>query len=75
VREADGDLGAVRRRVYPGVQTYRYVQWGRVEDFMLMGWLIGKPASEHSCFAFACVCNPTGKEPRRWTKNTKSAGF
>jgi hypothetical protein len=52
--------------------TYRYVQWSRVEDFMLMGWIIGKPASEYSCFAFDCICNPEGRAPKWQTLGSAS---
>lgn len=44
--------------------TYRYVPWTRVSDFMLMGWMIGKPASAYSCFMWACACNQQGKAPQ-----------
>lgn len=43
-------------------RSYRYVMWERVEDFMMMGWMIGNPASEHSAFCWACVCNPLGEK-------------
>jgi hypothetical protein len=44
--------------------TYRYVPWSRVEDFALMGWLVGDIASEYSCFMWSCCCNPHGRAPR-----------
>lgn len=43
--------------------TYRYVVWPRVADFALMGWLVGAPASEYSCFMWACECNSEGRGP------------
>jgi hypothetical protein len=44
--------------------TYRYVPWSRVEDFALMGWIVGGIASEYSCFMWSCWCNPHGRAPR-----------
>jgi len=42
---------------------YRYVEWRHVEDFLKLGWMVGKPASEWSCFMWACpTCNPEGKK-------------
>ena len=41
--------------------TYRYVTWDRVEEFIKRGWSAAAPASEYSCFMFACEdCNPEG---------------
>jgi hypothetical protein len=46
---------------------YRYVPWGRVDDFLAMGWILPPVecalASEWSVFMFACECNPHGKAP------------
>jgi hypothetical protein len=43
--------------------TYRYVVWSRVADYALMGWVVGDPASEYSCFMWACDCNQAGRVP------------
>jgi hypothetical protein len=43
--------------------TYRYVPWALVLDYTRMGWIVGDPASEYSCFMWACCCNPEGRAP------------
>jgi hypothetical protein len=43
--------------------TYRYVIWSRVADYAQAGWIVGQPASDYSCFMWACDCNQEGREP------------
>jgi hypothetical protein len=45
--------------------TYRYVVWARVEDYALMGWLLGNAASDYSCLMWACECNQSGRAPAK----------
>jgi hypothetical protein len=42
---------------------WRYVTWPRVEDYAMMGWIIGVPVSEYSCIMWACECNQEGRAP------------
>jgi hypothetical protein len=44
--------------------TFRYVPFSRVEAFLQMGWCPGAIASYHSIIMWACICNPSGKQPK-----------
>jgi hypothetical protein len=40
-------------------QTYAYAPFVHIEEWVRLGWIIGKPASVHSAFAYwLCDCPP-----------------